>query len=117
MICKLDTVVGEHYVDGVRNGCDQITKKRCSGHFPGFHMQFDVDKLRGAIDGHKQIQLPFRRLNLGNVPSRGLRANPCRAGDVKIANRVGFELLLRRFVTINIRQSTDVVTLQATMQR
>ncbi len=77
--------------------------ERSSGHFAGLRVQFDIDKLGGAVDGNEEIQLPFCCLNLGNV-------------DVKVPQRVGFELLFYRLVAIDIGQPTDIVTLQTAMQ-
>jgi hypothetical protein len=41
----------------------------------------------------------------------------CRAVDVEITNRIAFEFLLGRLITLHIRQPTDAMTLKAAMQR
>ena len=61
-------------------------------------------KFAGPIDRYEEVELSLSGLHLGNV-------------DVKEADRVGFELLLRPLVTVDIRQTPDAVTGQAAMQR
>ena len=103
VIGELNAVVGQHNIDGVRHGCNQVAQERSSGHFAGLRVQFHIDKLGGAVDGNEEIQLPFCCLNLGNI-------------DVKVAQRVGFEILFYRLVAIDVGQPTDIVTLQTAMQ-
>ena len=69
----------------------------------GFLMQLDEGELRGAVDGHEHMQLALFGAHLGDV-------------DVEVADRVGFELLPRRLVALDIRQAADAVALQAAMQ-
>ena len=57
-------------------------------------MQLNEGKLRGAIDGNKHVLLALFGAQLGNV-------------DVKTADRVALELLLRRPITIDFRQAAD----------
>ena len=57
-----------------------------------------------AIDGDKEIELAFGGLDFGDV-------------DVKIADRIGLELLLGGLVAFDLRQPGDAVALQAAMQR
>jgi len=45
-------------------------------------MEFHIGQLRGSIDRHEQIQLPFLGAHFGNI-------------DVDVANGVFLELLLR----------------------
>jgi len=66
-------------------------------------VQFDVSELGGPVDAHKEGELAFGRLNLSNI-------------NVKVAERVGLELLLRRLVAIDLGQSADVVALQTAVQ-
>jgi hypothetical protein len=91
-------------MDGVRNGCDEVAQELRCDHLACLLMQFGIGKLGGAVDRHEKIQLAFCGLNLGDI-------------DMQVADRVGFELLLRRLVAIYIRQAPSAVPLQATMQR
>jgi hypothetical protein len=56
------------------------------------------------LDSNEHVQLALFGEHLGNV-------------NVKVADRVALELLLRRLVAVDIRQAAKSVTLQATMQR
>jgi hypothetical protein len=67
VIGELNTIIGEHNVDPVGHGGDQVAQKRCCGHFPGFRVQLDVGEFGGAIDGDEEIQLAFSRLNFSNI--------------------------------------------------
>ena len=78
VVGELDAIVGQHDVNGVRHGSDQVAQEIRRGHFPGLLVQFDIDKLGGAVDGDEQVKLAFRRLNLGNI-------------NVEVAERVAFE--------------------------
>ena len=66
-------------------------------------MQFHESELGGAINCDEEIQLALSRLNLSNI-------------NVKVAERVGLELLLRRLVAIDLGQSADIVPLQTAVQ-
>ena len=103
MIGELDAIIGEHDVEPVGHGCDQVSQEGRSGHFPGLLVQFHEGELGGAVDGDKEIQLALRRLNFSNI-------------NMEVAERVGLELLLRRLVTTDLGQSADVVPLQTAMQ-
>jgi len=82
-IGKLDTVIGEHSVDAIGNGCNQSLKKCRSGtHVCAFN-QFHEGELRGAVNGHEQIQPALRSAHLCQI-------------DVKVADRVTLELLPSR---------------------
>lgn len=48
----MDAVVGQHDIDRVRQGCNQVAQERSSGHFAGLRVQFHIDKLGGAVDGN-----------------------------------------------------------------
>ena len=50
-------------------------------------------------------------------PARGLQAHPCRARDVKVAERVALELAPHRPVTIHLGSPRQAVALQTAVQR
>ena len=104
MIGELDAIVGQNDVEPVRHGRDQVTQEGCGGHLPGLLVQFHESELGGAVNSDEEIQLAFSRLNLSNI-------------NVKVAEWVGLELLLRRLVAIDLGQSADVMALQTAVQR
>jgi hypothetical protein len=55
-------------------------------------MQLDKREFRRSIDGDKKMELAFFGPHFGNV-------------DVEEADRIGFELLLRRLAPLDIRRS------------
>ena len=71
-------------------------RQRGGGDFPGFRVQFDEGELGGAVDGHEQVELALRRLNLSNI-------------NMEVTERVGLEPLLGGLVALDLGQATDVV--------
>ena len=51
---ELDAVVGQHGMDRMRYGRDQIAQELGSDHLAGLSMQLDEGELAGAIDRHEQ---------------------------------------------------------------
>lgn len=101
---ELDTIVSEHCVDLVGNGINQVPEKLGSSHFTGLPDQLDKSELAGAVDGDKEIDFSFTCAQLSNV-------------DVKVPNRIAFELALGWLLSLHIRQAGDAMALQAAMQR
>jgi len=100
---KLDAIVGEHRVDFVGNGRDQSFEEGCGGGPSRLPDQLHEGKLAGAIDGDVEVELAFGGLDFSDV-------------DVEVTDRISFELLLGRLTAFDLRQSTDAVALEATMQ-
>ncbi len=103
LLGELDAIVGQDRVDAVGNLLEQVLKK-----FPGCLAIGLFDKLgdrelAGSINAHKEIELSFLSLNLGDV-------------DVEEADRVTFERLALWFVPLDIRQARDAVPMKAAMQ-
>ena len=96
-------IVGEHDVEGVGNGRDEVTQELGGGHFPGFLDQLSEGELRGPVDGHEEVELALGGAQLGDV-------------DVEVADRVALELLLGWLVARHLGQPRDAVALQAAMQ-
>jgi len=117
LIGELDAVVGQHRMDGVGSGCDEIAQELGCIHLAGFGIELSESEPGRAVNRYKEIQLAFGRLHLGNV-------------DVEVADRVGLErssendsldrflilLNLRLLVTLDIGQAADAMALQAAMQ-
>lgn len=61
-------------------------------------------ELGRSVNPHKEIELAFGRLHLGDV-------------DMEEPYGVALELLALRLVALDVRQTGDAVTLQAPMQR
>ena len=102
-VCELNAVVGQHGMNGVRHGFDQVAKELCRNHLGGCWMEFGEGKLRGPVDGHEEIEFALSRLYLCDV-------------DMEIADRVAFESFLGWLVALDLRQSRDTVAQQTSVQ-
>ena len=102
-IRELDAVIGQYRMEGIWHCLDQIAQELCSNHLACLGVEFGKSELRGSVNGHKQIELAFGCLHLGNV-------------DVEIADGVALELFLDRLVAPNLWQPRDAMTLQTSMQ-
>ena len=100
---ELDPIVGENRVDLVGNRRDQSFEEDRGGGPSCLLNQSHKGELAGTINGYIEVELAFSGLDLGDV-------------DVEIADRIRLELFLRRFATLDLRQSADTVTLKAAMQ-
>lgn len=67
-------------------------------------MKLDEGELRRAIDPDIKVELTFLGPDLGDV-------------DVKVGDRVRFELLLGRLLAGHVWQSADAVALQTSVKR
>ncbi|MBA7574765.1 hypothetical protein ES708_16580 [subsurface metagenome] len=70
----------------------------------GLLMELNEGELGRAVDGDKQVEPPFRRVDLGQI-------------DVEVLERISLEARPLGVVAVDLRQSADPVALQATMQR
>lgn len=66
-VCELDTVVGQHRMDVVEHGINQLAQKLHRHRFVGAAMQFGKGGLRRSVDGHAQVKLVFGGMNLGDA--------------------------------------------------
>lgn len=88
---EMSAVVGQHGMDFVRHSYSKRTKE-VSGDAPGcFLNQLGEGEFGRPINGHEEIKLAFRRMHLRNV-------------NVKVADRIALELLLRLLVAFDTRQ-------------
>ena len=96
---EVNTIIGENRMDFVGHGRDKMAKE-FGGNLGGrFLMQLDKGEFRRSIDGDKEMELAFLGSHFGNV-------------DVEEADRVSFELLLRRLAPLDIWQLADAVALK-----
>ena len=72
---ELDAVIGQHRMQLVGHGLDEIAEKLGCDHLGRSGMQFGVSELARAVDGHEQVELPLFGSNLGDV-------------DVEVAQRI-----------------------------
>ena len=72
---KLNAIVGQDDLNGIRYGFDEIPRERCRVHLSRFVMEFNEDKFRGSVNGHEHIELAVLGAHFGDV-------------DMKIANRI-----------------------------
>ncbi len=101
-IGELDAVIRQNSMDFVGQCCDEIAQELGRDHLACSLVQLDIGELGSAVDGHEQADFTLTCANLRNV-------------DMKIADRVSFELLLG-LVTFNFGQAADAMPLQATVQ-
>ncbi len=105
LLCALDAIVRKSGVDLIGLGVEQVLQElpgrlsvsRCNPWSDG--------ELGCSVNAHKEIELAYSRLNLGNVPFRGLPTNRCRAADMKEADGVAIVLLALGLVILDIRQT------------
>ena len=99
----MDAVVCENRVDLVGDGLDECFEKIGRRLPIGSVVQLGVDEFGRPIDGHEEVELTFLGPHFGDV-------------DVEIADGIGLELLLGRFVPFRLRQPADGVTLKTAMK-
>jgi len=102
-IGELDSVVGEHGVDAIRNGPDECFEEGSGRLHIGFFHELDHSELRGPVDGHEEVEFAFGRSHFGQV-------------DMEEADRIGVELLSPGLVSLDLRQPADAMPFQATVQ-
>ena len=102
-MAELDAVVGQHGVDRVGHGLDQGDQESRGGDAVGLLDQLSKGKLGRLVNGHKHMQLALGRAHLGDV-------------DMDITDRIAFERLLGRLVTIDIGQPGDAMPLKTAVQ-
>ena len=113
---EMGAVIGQHDADPVRHGFNKVLEKVGGGSAQGLAMKFDEGEFACPINGNEEIEPAFRRLHLGNVPSRGLKPNHCRATDVEKADGIALELLFGGPITFDIRKPRYPMALKATVQ-
>src|SRR4051794_37756421 len=64
---ELHAVVGQHGMDTVGDGLDQVAQEVGGLHLSGASDQADEGELAGAVDGHEKTELAFLGADLGDV--------------------------------------------------
>ena len=100
---EVSAVIGEHRVHPVGHGGDEMAQEVGGGAARDLLVQFDNGELGCPVDRHQQVKLALFGAHFGDV-------------DVKVADRVGFELALGRSLAFDVRQLRDAVPPQAAMQ-
>ena len=85
-------IVGQHGVDLVGHGRDQVAQEVPGNASGGLLVELDEGELRGPVDPNEQIELALLGADLGDV-------------DVKVADRIGLELAPVGLVTLDLRQT------------
>jgi hypothetical protein len=93
-------VVGQHRVDAVRHGFDEVVQEVGRDPARGPLVQPGEGELRRAVDGHEQVQLALLGADLGDV-------------EVEVADRVGLEALLARSLALGVGQAGDAMAPEA----
>lgn len=100
---ELNAVVGQHGMNGIGNGSNQVFQEIPGHHAGCLLVKLGIGILRGPVNGDKQVQFALFGLYFRYI-------------DMEVANRVRPEALFLRFLPGRISQSSDAVSLQATMQ-
>ena len=91
---ELHAIVGEHSVDAIGRGLDQISQEPRGGHLARLPYEAGEGELAGAIYGHEQGELALAGAQLRDF-------------DVKIADRVASELALCAPIALDVGQPAD----------
>ena len=102
--CELNAVIGEHGVNFVRSGFNKRRQEDGRGRSASLLHKLYEGNFADPVDRNIQVEPAFGGPYFGNV-------------DVEIADRIGLELFLFRFVAFDFRQSRNAMTPQAAMQR
>lgn len=89
-IGELDAIVGQNSMDGIGHSGDQIAQELCSIHLSCLGIEFNEGILGSPVNSHKEIELAFSCLYLGNI-------------DMEIADRIALETLLWLLVAFDTR--------------
>ena len=100
MVDELGALVGEHRVDRVGHGRDEVTEEVARAAPRRLPVQLNKGELARAIDGHEQVEPALLGVHLGDV-------------DVEEADRVGFEAGALGLVAVGVGQPSDPMALQA----
>ena len=100
---EVRAVVGEHGVDLVGNGGDEVTKEVARDAPRCLLVQLDEGELGRAVDGHEEVELALLGPDLGDV-------------DMEEADRVALEPGALRLAAVRIGQPADPVALEAAVQ-
>ncbi len=104
LLCELDSVVSENRVDLVEHGFDHVLQE-VSGRLSVCRFnELHDGELGRPVDAHKEKEPAFGGLHRRDV-------------DVKEADGIALEFLLRGLVAFDIRQAGDAMPRHAPMQR
>src|SRR5258708_6886570 len=95
-IGELDSVVGEHSVDAIGNGCDECFEEGSGRLHIGLFNEFDHSELRGPVDGHEEVELALGRSHFRQI-------------DMEEADRIAVELLPPGLVAFHLGQPVDAM--------
>lgn len=104
LLGELDAVVGENLVDLVGHHLEHVLEELPGRLSVSCCNQLSNGELGCPVDADEQIELPFTGLHLHDI-------------DVEEADGVALEPLPLRLFTLDIRQTRDSMSLQASMQR
>src|SRR5215211_2868963 len=97
---EMGTVVGQHGMDLVGYGRDQVSEEVAGNAARGLLVQLSKGELGGAVDGHEEVEAALFGVHLGDV-------------DVKEADRVRLEAGPFGLVPIGVGQPSNAVALEA----
>ena len=104
LLCELDATIGKNRVDLIGHGFEHVLQELPGGLSVSRCNELGDGELGRSVNAHKEIELAFSRLYLGDV-------------DMEKPDGVAFELLALGLVTLDIQKTRDPMPLQAAMQR
>ena len=99
LLGELDAIVGQDGVDLVRHGLKHVLQELPGRLSVSCCNELSDGKLGRSVNAHKEIELAFGRLHLGDV-------------DMEEPYGVALELLSLGLVALDIRQARDAVSLE-----
>src|ERR1039457_2715627 len=104
VVYKVRSIIGEHSVDGIRNGGDQRSQKVGRDSSRGAFVELGKCEFAGPVDSNEEIELTLFGSHLRNI-------------DMKVADGVLPKLLPGWLVAFHIGQPADAVPLKTPVQR
>ncbi len=104
LLGELDAIIGKDRVDLAGHGLEHVLQELPGSLSVSCCNDLSDRELGSSVNGHKEIELAFCRLHLGDV-------------NMKEPDGVALELLALWLVTLDIWKTRDPITLQAPMQR
>ena len=114
LLGDLDAVVSQDRMGAIGHCLEQMLGKVPRGLEICLVHELSDCKLTGPINANKEMELALHRLNFGDIDMKSHLSAACCA--CRATDGVTLELLALWFVTLDIWQARDAMTLKATMQ-
>jgi hypothetical protein len=104
LLGEMNAIVGQDCMDVIGRGFEHVLQELPGSHSVSLCNELSDGELGRSVNSYKEIEPALSSLHLGNI-------------DVEEADGVVLDLLMNRFVVLNIRQARDAVPLNTAMQR